>query len=79
MSKEEQRKAIRSAMPTDMLQFCDEMREVFGDVKMEFLQTETLTLGKEGERGIAPYVPIKNIDVEKRSNVKQSKDTNNRG
>jgi hypothetical protein len=47
-----ERDLIRSKMPADMLEFLDECREVFGDVKLEYLQVGDFERGKPGPRGI---------------------------
>ena len=50
---EAQRVAVREAMPDDMADFLDEMKTEFGpDLKLTFLKTATLELGKEGDRGL---------------------------
>lgn len=48
---ESQRAAVREAMPPDMAEFLDEWKECDPEAKLTFLQTPTLTLGKEGDRG----------------------------
>lgn len=50
---EAQRAAVREAMPDDMAEFLDEMKAEFGpDLKLTFLKTATLELGKEGGCGL---------------------------
>ena len=46
------RAAVRAAMPDDMAKFIDDWKAGDSEVKMTFLDTPTLRLGKEGERGI---------------------------
>ncbi len=46
------REQVRQAMPDDMAEFLDEWKAFDSEAKLTFLDTPSLKLGKEGDRGI---------------------------
>ncbi len=53
MSNKPTREEVRAAMPADMVDFIEALREVDPEVKITSLNTPTLIVGSPGDRGLS--------------------------
>ncbi len=67
------REKVRESMPPDMAEFLDDWREGDAEVKLTYIQTPTITAGKQGDRGL----PISQMIIGPPECVKQ-RSTGNR-